>query len=115
MPKLYFCNTIYSCEPPNDINPLLLELYKEKKMLVLCARDRQANRIKKLLETEDFKGRQVYPIGWWEFEENGLFTEKGDINYQVLTMVDCIVVLDKERVGEPFVPALKAILNFFQK
>jgi hypothetical protein len=87
-----------------DINPLLLELYKERKMLVLCARDGQQKRIlaKKLEQKVDV-------VGWWELMEKGFIDDFGSFGF--LYSYDVIVVLDPPRIHPSFKPLYSKVLE----
>ena len=96
--KLYYCNTVYSCKPPSDINPLILQKYKGKSILVLCCRDGQMTRIDKLALNN------VYHYGWWKLKDIGFVDEDGYIDYEELDQWDLVVILDKKRIQEIYLP-----------
>jgi len=83
MTQLHYCNTLYEYQPPIDINPLLLELYKDKKVLALCARDKMIERItarQQNVVSLFYPNQKLLPMGWWETYDLGLVNSGGSID-----------------------------------
>ena len=102
--KLHYCETHYHVDPPVDINPLILQAYSKRKILVLCSRQSIIDRIEKL------KLKNVLACGWWEGEEIDLFTS-GYLNETELSTYDVVVVIGKKRISEEFWPLKYQIEN----
>lgn len=97
--RLHFCETHYSVKPPVDINPLVLELYKDKKVLAICAKQQMVDRIDKL------EIPRLLACGWWEVEEIDLYPQ-GYLDYSELFSYDVVVVIGRKRIDEKFWPLL---------
>lgn len=101
MPRLYYCNTIYKVDPPSDINPLILQKYKNKHILVLCAKEAQVIRINILIKNRDYVD-YITHYGWWDIENNELVNDYGIIKTFELERYDAVVILDKRRIDPMF-------------
>lgn len=89
MPILHTCETIYSDHGEiSDINPLLLQRYRGKRLLVICARDAQVFRIKE-------KYPDIPVFGWWE----AAFFKKVD---EHLAKSDVVILVGRSRIDELF-------------
>ena len=111
MTKLHFCNTIYSCNPPSDLNPLILDAYKDKKVLAIVAREQQGTRISQAY-SDKIKDGSLTILGWWDFPVLGLFTPQGQLIYKELTRFNAIVIISKDRIDEAFDPIYKALVSW---
>jgi hypothetical protein len=103
---IHYCNTHYDISPPIDINPLILQRFSDKVILVLCARDGQVKRINNL--TVRNPDLTVIPCGWWNLQEFQIFRE-GKINRDVLNTFDVIVILDRTRIHKTFMPHVEEL------
>ncbi len=108
MPRFHTCNTIYQGETITDINPLLIELYKTKKMLVFCARDGQQKRI---LKTPIPSTMKVDTVGWWELKAVDFIDDFGGFNFKKLLSYDVVIVLDPARIDESFHKPYKLVVD----
>ena len=107
MTKLHFCETNYKELPPLDINSLLLQLYKGKDVLVICARLGMKQRIDQLLEDRDplHTECRLRVIGIWEEDKAAVFTRG------FVTMHDAVIIIGEDRVHEDYYPVLCNIEN----
>jgi len=114
MARIYHCNTVYNSDPPSDINPLILEVYKWKLKAVFCARDAQVTRIKKLCEEDELLRDTLFIYGWWEMKERDCLDKDGFLEPYFLNElrgIDLIVILDKDRID----PAFKGLMYTITK
>jgi len=93
--RLYYCNTIYKTEPPSDINPLILQKYRDGRVLVLCARDGQKARIQRQ------KLIGITAFGWWDPQVQGKA-----INFSAY---NAVVILDKKRIDASYQDLLEYV------
>jgi hypothetical protein len=114
MTRLYFCNSIYTVDPINDINPLILEKYKDVSVLVIAARDQQQKRIlerhKQLIQQGKLK-----VVGWWDFPMIGLWTLDNKLDSKELIKFNAVVILDRNRIDQAFFPIVKEVLSLLAK
>ena len=113
--NIHYCNTIHKYEPIQDINPLLLEKYYNKKLLIFCAKKEQAQRINDSLDliTKKFSKIKIYVAGWWELKEKGLIHPLTKQFFkQALIIHDAIVILDKKRIDKEFLSFLHCVEKF---
>jgi hypothetical protein len=108
MPRLYTCCTTYQGETITDINPLLIELYKTKTMLVFCARDKQQERI---LKTPIPPTMKLDVVGWWELKAVGFIDDFGGFNFKKLLAYNAIVILDPKRIDDSFLGPYKVVMD----
>ncbi len=96
MTRLFYNDSILDCEPPVDISPLILQLYRGKKILALCPREGILYRIKTLPNESKF-GCQIDCVGWWELDS---------VAYSNLILrlddYEAVVIVGKERVDRSF-------------
>jgi len=85
MPKVHYCDSIYN-KPIQDLNPLILQAYPGKDILVICAREGQQIRLS--------RQANLYVASWWEPEHFN------DINK--LLSFDVVVILDRDRIDPMF-------------
>ena len=110
MSKLYFCETHYNSKPPIDINPLILQRYKNNNICALCAREGTKIRINKLRNLgliPNVKG--IYGI--WELKYEDFLLENGCLKDYIKNMYDVFVVIGKNRVYKEYSFLLKKITN----
>lgn len=107
--RVHYCSTNYNLATPLDINPLLLQLYKETDLLVLVAKEQQKERLLDYLEECTVEhSNKVDVAGWWELELfdiirfNKLYV-KGLLKYKA------IIIVSRNRIDSKFVNVLKAI------
>lgn len=111
MTKLYYCETHYNIKPPMDINPLLLRLYKNNKMLVICTREGMKTRIEKFKRSDEYHGPEELSVcGIWELEKAGLI-EEGVFIKDIFETYDAIVIIGRERAHDSYKPLLRMIEN----
>ena len=85
MPKVHYCDSIYN-KPVQDLNPLILQAYPKKNILVICAREGQQIRLS--------KQTHIVVASWWDTDHfNSL---------QKLLSFDIVVILDRKRVDPIF-------------
>jgi hypothetical protein len=107
MTKLHYSETNYSELPPLDINPLLLQLYRNKDVLVICSRQGMKQRIDQLIEDRDplHTECRLRVIGIWEEDKSATFTRG------CITMHDAVIIIGKDRIHEDYFPILCHIKN----
>ena len=118
MTRLHTCNSNYQFNPPQDINPLLLQLYEKQKILVLAARDAQQKRIKKTVLSwgpKDTVPKKLDVIGWWELGQEDFLDDFGAFKYNKFLEYDAVVVLSPDRVHNIFQKAMTDIMNFIKQ
>ena len=104
--ELFYCNTIFGVSPPSDINPLILQRYRGKKILVLCCREGQLIRLRRLQINPE---TLLLACGWWDAKEAGIVTEEGFLNKKELLNWDVVVILCRERIQDLYLPLLLSI------
>lgn len=107
-PMLYYCNTIYT-KPISDINPLILQRYRDKKFLVLCARSGQEKRITTMLGKAENSDLDLTYFGWWHASAMGLLDDAGLINYDYLSFFDIVIILSRSRIDTVFHSLLERV------
>jgi len=114
MPRLYYCNSIYKYKPIQDVNPLILQKYKDGQVLILCAREQQSKRIAKMLSSEEYPylDQVVIAYGWWEAEKMGLVNAKGTLDKSELCSYDAVVIISKARIDPLFYPLVESVERF---
>lgn len=110
MTILYQCETHYDQQPPIDINPLLLHLYKKNKMLVICTREGMKTRIQEMRVKNDYVGPELVVCGIWELDKCGLF-EEGVLIRSILESFDAVVLIGKNRAHPAYQPLIHFIEN----
>lgn len=112
-PKLYYCNTVYQFNPPQDINPLILELYHNGHILALCARDGIVARINKFVQTKWYQDKYPNQIltfyGWWEAITMGLISKDGKLIKDELNSHDAVIIIGRNRIDKMFHPLLRSV------
>jgi len=109
MTRLFQCNTHYGIDPPMDINPLILEKYQRSRVLVLCAREQQCQRIYKLMQDVEFyPDMHLVAYGWWEAEKMGL-VDMDELCYKEVASYDAVIVLNRNRIHPLFAPLLEEV------
>lgn len=73
-----------------DINPLIVEAYPDRNILIIAARDRQVSR-----SSDCITGQRFVVCGWWNLDE--VIDKPDDIDYY-----DIVVILNKERIHETY-------------
>jgi hypothetical protein len=73
-------------QPIRDLNPLILEAYAKKKILVMCAREGQSIRLGKKALPYD-----ITIVGWWDVRQR-----------HTLLGYDVAVIVDRDRVDPLF-------------
>jgi hypothetical protein len=89
MPQLFYCNSIYR-KTICDLNPLIPVAFRDKKILVIPARQQQVKRIKKTYNN-------ISCIGWWDLQKTGMI----DVNLNTTNLMhnyDIIVIIDRDRI-----------------
>jgi hypothetical protein len=106
--RFHYCNTNYDVDPPLDINILLLQLYKDSKLLVLVSRENQKERLLDYLEECLIEHKNDITVaGWWELEEVDLIQQK-KMNIHELFKYKAIIIISRDRIDPQFAPQLKA-------
>lgn len=108
--RLYYSNTIFSVSPPQDINPLILEIYRGKRILVLCCRDGQIIRLRK---RESDCGAFLAYRGWWDAQKIGIVNSDGYIDREQLLSWDAVVILCRDRIQDLYLPLLQSVEAVF--
>lgn len=89
-PVVFYCNTHYDLDPPIDLNPLVVQAFENKAILVIAARDRQISRV-----SDSLANNQTTVCGWWNLDE--IITTPDDI-YQY----DIVVILNQDRIHKVY-------------
>lgn len=113
MAKLYCCNTHYNTKPPIDINPLILQKYKDGRILAFCAREGTVKRIATMVSTNSFPypNLQLSAYGWWEINKIDLLAGN-QVNHSKLVSYDAIVIINKYRIHEKYLYIVNQVENF---
>jgi hypothetical protein len=107
LPKLYYCETHYNCNPPVDINPLIIQRYNNYKILVFCPREQVLVRVCRL------NLPNLLAVGWWELEDIGL-VKNGFLDKEELYYNDIVVIIGKRRVDITLMPLVKQVESLLQ-
>lgn len=97
--KLHYCNTIYGDGWIVDLNPLIVQAYPNKRILVLCARDGQEARLEKVTA----ENKNIHILGWWFMDPDPTLAQMFVKDY------DIVVILSKDRIDRLFMPLLDAV------
>jgi hypothetical protein len=114
-PKLYYNNTIYPKDREDihlisDVNPLLFQRYPTSQILIICAREGQVIRLRKLL-IDKYAHCPYLCLGWWDLFALDLTKAPDVIDTQVLCTYDVVVILDKERIDERFSSLFQQVIK----
>ena len=104
---LYYCETNYFTKPPQDINPILLQLFPNGLYLVICARDGMVKRINKFMATSNSFDCVIVPQGIWQLYDYI------NILDDYLFSFDCVIVLGRNRISPVFHHLLQKIEHCF--
>jgi hypothetical protein len=104
--KLYTCSTHYDTSPPTDINPLILQLHEDGKILVLCAREGMVTRIRNRIKEPGYLNafQEVDCYGWWD-----LTPENYDqiVGSKALLSYTAVILIGPERID----PSYKSLVD----
>ena len=106
MTKLHYCKTNYTTKPPLDVNPLLLQKYRDKNLLIIASKEQQYDRLLEYIrECPIDHNCKVFVSSWWDLEGDlGLLTTTGEISAKPLLYFDGVVIIGRERVDSRFEP-----------
>jgi hypothetical protein len=114
MTKLHYCKTNYNLTPPLDINPLLLQKYKDKNLLIIVSKEQQEDRLLRYLsECPIDHGCKVFVSSWWDLEGDFGLSLIGETSLNPLAGFDGIVIVGRERVDAKFEQLVLMVESFF--
>ena len=107
--KLYTCSTHYDTSPPTDINPLILQLHEDGKILVLCARDGMVTRIRKRIKEPDYLKpfQEIDCYGLWDLTKDNY---EDIVGHRALLNYTAVIFVGPERIDPSFKPLVNTIL-----
>lgn len=108
MTVLYYSDTDYDIQPPEDISLFLLRLYRGRRMLAICAREGMQQRIRKMIKEENYVGPEIVTAGVWDLDEVDVLNTsevsipKTTVIPALLKSFDVVVLVGKDRVHEDY-------------
>jgi len=108
--KIYSCSTHYDTSPPTDINPLILQLHEDGKILVLCAREGMVIRIRKRITESGYLKpfQEVHCYGWWDLTGENY---ENIVGSKALLSYTALVLVGPERIDPSYKPLVDTVLT----
>jgi len=99
-------------KPPQDINCLLLQKYKDNNILILCAREGMINRINKVVKNILLSKNNITIAGIWGIKDIKLIRNDNIFDYDLLSTYNPIFICGKSRIDSNMYPIYELIENF---
>lgn len=97
VPRLHYCTTFYPDEGcPVDISPLLYQLYRGQRLLVMCAREGMVKRLLSLTPDQTH-GCQLRALGWWDLDPE-------DYGKLLTSLMDyaAVIIVGRDRIADEY-------------